>query len=81
VIDAPRILAAASFYLKEHGTPLMPSDPAHHALIIGLAHLSPTFSFRVHGSVHRGASTQTSRSIATGYGHDRFTRMVAEFNY
>ena len=51
VIDAPRILAAAPFYLKEHGTPLMPSDLAHHALIIGPADLSPTFSFRMDGRV------------------------------
>ncbi|NGO56135.1 hypothetical protein [Allomesorhizobium camelthorni] len=32
--------------LREHGTPLMPSDLAHHAMIISRAHLSPTFSFR-----------------------------------
>lgn len=51
VIDAPRILAAAPFYLKEHGTPLMPSDLAHHAVIIGPGHLSPTFSFRKDGRV------------------------------
>jgi len=36
---------------------------------------------RVHGSAHRGASTQTSRIIPTGYGFDSFTQMVADFNY
>jgi DNA-binding transcriptional LysR family regulator len=51
VIDAPRILAAAPFYLKEHGTPLTPSDLSRHAVIIGPAHLSPMFSFRKEGRV------------------------------
>ncbi|NGO55920.1 LysR family transcriptional regulator [Allomesorhizobium camelthorni] len=51
VIDAPRILAAAPFYLEEHGTPSMPSDLADHAVIIGPAHLSRTFSFRKDGRV------------------------------
>jgi DNA-binding transcriptional LysR family regulator len=51
VIDAPRILAAAPFYLKEHGTPLTPSDLARHAIIIGPAHLSPMYSFRKEGRV------------------------------
>jgi len=51
VIDAPRILAAAPFYLKEHGAPLMPSNLAHHVLVIGPAHLSPTFSFHTDGRV------------------------------
>jgi DNA-binding transcriptional LysR family regulator len=61
VIDAPRILAAAPFYLKEHGTPLMPSDLAHHAVIIGPAHLSPTFSFRKDGRV---ASVRVQSQLA-----------------
>jgi DNA-binding transcriptional LysR family regulator len=51
VIDVPRILAAAPLYLEKHGRPLMPSDLAHHAMIIGPAHLSPTFSFRKDGRV------------------------------
>lgn len=51
VIDAPRILAAAPCYLESRGTPTMPSDLAHHSVIIGPAHLSPTFSFRKDGRV------------------------------
>ena len=39
LMDDPRILAAAPSYLKERGTPLMPSDLAQHAVIIGPAHL------------------------------------------
>ncbi|MBP1888299.1 LysR family transcriptional regulator [Sinorhizobium mexicanum] len=51
VIDGPRILAATPFYLEEHGTPMMPSDLAHHAVIVGPAHRSPTLSFRKDGRV------------------------------
>ncbi len=51
VIDTPRILAATPVYLEEHGTPLVPSDLAHHAMIISPAHLSQTFSFRKDGRV------------------------------
>jgi hypothetical protein len=51
VIDAPRILAAAPFYFEKQGTPLMPSDLAHHAVIIGPTNDSPTFSFRKDGRV------------------------------
>lgn len=51
LMDDPRILAAAPSYLKERGTPLMPSDLAQHAVIIGPAHLSPTFSFSKDGRV------------------------------
>ncbi|MCA6110897.1 LysR family transcriptional regulator [Bradyrhizobium cenepequi] len=61
VIDAPRILAAAPFYLEEHGTPVMPSDLAHHAVIIGPAHLLPTFSFRKDGRV---ASVRVQSQLA-----------------
>lgn len=61
VIDVPRILAAAPLYLEEHGTPLMPSDLAHHAMIIGPAHLSPTFSFRKDGRV---ASVRVQSSLS-----------------
>lgn len=50
-MDDPRILAAAPSYLEERGTPLMPSDLAQHAMIIGPAHLSPTFSFSKDGRV------------------------------
>lgn len=51
LMDDPRILAAAPSYLEERGTPLMPSDLAQHAMIIGPAHLSPTFSFSKDGRV------------------------------
>jgi DNA-binding transcriptional LysR family regulator len=51
VIDVPRILAASPLYLDKHGTPMKPSDLAHHAVIIGPAHDSPTFSFRKEGRV------------------------------
>jgi DNA-binding transcriptional LysR family regulator len=51
LMDDPRILAAAPSYLKERGTPLMPSDLAQHAVIIGPAHLSPTFSFSKDGRI------------------------------
>jgi hypothetical protein len=33
------------------GTPTMPSELAHHSVIIGPAHPSPTFSFRKDGRV------------------------------
>jgi DNA-binding transcriptional LysR family regulator len=49
ILDAPRVLAAAPAYLAERGTPKMPSDLAHHAVIVGPAHLSPTLSFRKNG--------------------------------
>lgn len=61
VIDVPRILAAAPLYLEERGTPLTPSDLAHHAVIIGPAHLSPTFSFRKDGRV---ASVRVQSQLA-----------------
>jgi DNA-binding transcriptional LysR family regulator len=61
VIDVPRILAAAPHYLEERGTPVMPSDLAHHAMIIGPAHLSPTFSFRKDGRV---ASVRVQSQLA-----------------
>ena len=61
VIDVPHILAAAPLYLEEHGTPLMPSDLLHHAVIIGPAHLSPTFSFRKEGRV---ASVRVQSQLA-----------------
>jgi DNA-binding transcriptional LysR family regulator len=51
LMDDPRILAAAPSYLDEHGTPLMPSDLAQHAMIIGPAHLSSTCSFSKDGRV------------------------------
>jgi DNA-binding transcriptional LysR family regulator len=51
VIDVPRILVASPLYLEKHGTPMKPSDLAHHAVIIGPAHESPTFSFRKEGRV------------------------------
>jgi DNA-binding transcriptional LysR family regulator len=61
IIDVPRILAAAPSYLEEHGTPLVPSDLAHHAMITGPAHLSPTFSFRKDGRV---ASVRVQSQLA-----------------
>jgi DNA-binding transcriptional LysR family regulator len=51
VMDARRVLIAAPSYLDERGTPTMPSDLAHHSVIIGPAHLSPTFSFRKDGRI------------------------------
>lgn len=51
LMDDPRILAAAPSYLDERGTPLLPSDLAQHAMIIGPAHLSSTFSFSKDGHV------------------------------
>jgi DNA-binding transcriptional LysR family regulator len=49
ILDAPRVLSAAPSYLAERGTPKMPSDLLHHAVIIGPAHLSPTLSLRKDG--------------------------------
>ena len=51
IIQLPRILMASPDYLRERGTPTMPSDLAHHSVIIGPAHPSPTFAFRKDGRV------------------------------
>lgn len=51
LIHQPRILTASPHYLRERGTPTMPSDLAHHSVIISPAHPSPTFSFRKGGRV------------------------------
>ena len=51
IIHLPRILMASPDYLGERGTPAMPSDLAHHSVIIGPAPPSPTFSFRKDGRV------------------------------
>lgn len=51
LIHQPRILTASPDYLRERGTPTIPSDLAHHSVIIGPAHPSPTFSFRKDGRV------------------------------
>ena len=51
IIHLSRILMASPDYLREQGTPTMPSDLAHHSVIIGPAHPSPTFSFREDGRV------------------------------
>lgn len=51
LIHQARILTASPDYLRERGTPTMPSDLAHHAMIISPAHPSPTFSFRKDGRV------------------------------
>jgi DNA-binding transcriptional LysR family regulator len=61
VVDVPRILAASPFYLEERGTPLMPSDLAHHSVIIGPAHPATTFSFRKDGRV---ASVRVQSQLA-----------------
>jgi DNA-binding transcriptional LysR family regulator len=61
VMENPRILAASPSYIKVHGTPMMPSDLAHHAVIIGPAHLLPTFSFRKDGRV---ASVRVQNQLA-----------------
>ena len=42
---------ASPDYLRERGTPTTPSDLAHHSVIIGPVHPSPTFSFRKDGRV------------------------------
>ena len=42
---------ASPDYLRERGTPTMPSELANHSVIIGPAHPSPTFSFRKDGRV------------------------------
>jgi DNA-binding transcriptional LysR family regulator len=49
ILDVPRVLTAAPAYLAERGTPKTPSDLAHHAVIVGPAHLSPTLAFRKDG--------------------------------
>src|SRR3954468_3703996 len=51
IIHLPRILMASPNYLRERGMPTTPSDLAHHSVIIGPAHASPTFSFRKDGRV------------------------------
>ncbi|CAN7754344.1 LysR family transcriptional regulator [Rhizobium sp. LjRoot258] len=51
LIHQPRILTASPDYLRERGTPTMPSDLAHHSVIISPAHPSPTFSFGKDGRV------------------------------
>ena len=61
VIVATRVLAAAPSYLEEYGTPAMPSDLAHHSVIIGPAHLAPTFSFRKDGRI---ASVRVDSQLA-----------------
>ncbi|MET4024200.1 LysR substrate-binding domain-containing protein [Bradyrhizobium sp. S3.2.12] len=51
IIHLPRILMASPDYLRERGALTMPSDPAHHSVIISPAHPLPTFSFRKDGRV------------------------------
>ncbi|MDL2410990.1 substrate binding domain-containing protein, partial [Rhizobium calliandrae] len=51
LIRQPRILTASPDYLRERGMPTMPSDLAHHSVIISPAHPTPTFSFRKDGRV------------------------------
>jgi DNA-binding transcriptional LysR family regulator len=51
LIHQPRILTASPSYLQERGKPAMPSDLAHHTMIISPAHPSQTFSFRKDGRV------------------------------
>jgi DNA-binding transcriptional LysR family regulator len=51
LIRQPRILAASPNYLRERGTPTMPSDLAHHLVINSPAHPLPTFSFHKDGRV------------------------------
>jgi DNA-binding transcriptional LysR family regulator len=67
VIDSARILAAAPFYLEKQGMPLMPSDLAHHAVIIGPAHVSPTFSFRKDGRVASVRVASRVRRCSAGW--------------
>jgi DNA-binding transcriptional LysR family regulator len=49
IVDAARVLLAAPSYLAQRGTPRVPSDLAHHALIVGPAHLSSALSLRKDG--------------------------------
>ncbi|MBZ9894590.1 MULTISPECIES: LysR family transcriptional regulator [unclassified Mesorhizobium] len=51
LIHQPRILTASPEYLRKRGAPTMPSDLAHHSVIISPAHPSPTFSFRKAGRI------------------------------
>jgi len=52
---------ASPDYLRERGTPTMPSELAHHSVIIGPAHPSPTFSLRKDGRV---ASVRVDSQLA-----------------
>jgi len=52
---------ASPDYLRERGTPTLPSELAHHSVIIGPAHPSPTFSFRKDGRV---ASVRVDSQLA-----------------
>jgi DNA-binding transcriptional LysR family regulator len=61
IIHLPRILMASPDYLRERGTPTVPSELAHHSVIIGPAHPSPTFSFRKDGRV---ASVRVDSQLA-----------------
>ena len=61
IIHLPRILMSSPDYVRERGTPTMPSDLAHHSVIIGPAHPSPTFSFRKDGRV---ASVRVDSQLA-----------------
>lgn len=45
IIKQRKILTAAPSYVRERGMPAVPSDLAHHSVIISPAHPSPTFSF------------------------------------
>lgn len=51
IMQLPKVLVASPDYLREHGAPITPSDLAQNSLIIGPAHLSPTFSLRKDGRV------------------------------
>ena len=42
---------ASPDYLRERGTPTVPSELAQHSVIIGPAHPAPTFTFRKDGRV------------------------------
>ncbi|HUC77704.1 MAG TPA: LysR substrate-binding domain-containing protein, partial [Vicinamibacterales bacterium] len=52
---------ASPDYLRERGTPTLPSELPHHSMIIGPAHPSPTFSFRKDGRV---ASVRVDSQLA-----------------
>ena len=52
---------ASPDYLRERGTPTVPSELAQHSVIIGPAHPSPTFSFRKDGRV---ASVRVDSQLA-----------------
>jgi DNA-binding transcriptional LysR family regulator len=69
LINQPRILTASPGYLRERGTPTIPSDLAHHWVILSPSHPSPTFTFRRDGRITSvrvdSALSITTNEVAT----------------